>query len=257
MQALHDAGRAAGEYGALVVQAAHQHAHAGALGAEDVLLRHFAVLEHQLAGVGAAHAQLVQLLVAGEALVVALDDEGGHAARTGVDVGLGVDHVGVGVRAVGDPHLVAVEHVAVAALLGAQLHRHHVGAGIRLAHGQGADVLAGAQLGQVFLLLRLAAVLADLVDAQVGVGAVGQADRGRGAADLFHRHHVGQVAHVRCRRIPLPRSCRAGPCRRTCATCPWGTRCRGRSAPHAGPARPGRTGRPSRAACRWSRRDRS
>ncbi|CAM5412138.1 hypothetical protein SSTU70S_01591 [Stutzerimonas stutzeri] len=26
------------------------------------------------------------------------------------------------------------------------------------------------------------------------MGAVGQGDRGRGAADLFHRHHAGQVA---------------------------------------------------------------
>ncbi|MCY1535761.1 hypothetical protein D9M68_711800 [compost metagenome] len=122
----HDPGRAAGEHGTLVVQAAHQHGHATAFRTEDVFLRHLDVFEHQLAGVGAAHAQLVQLLVAGEALEVAFDDEGGHAARAGVDVGLGIDHVGVGVRAVGDPHLVAVEHVAVALLVGAQLHRYDV-----------------------------------------------------------------------------------------------------------------------------------
>ena len=28
------------------------------------------------------------------------------------------------------------------------------------------------------------------------MGAVGQADRGRGARDFLHRHDVGQVAHV-------------------------------------------------------------
>src|SRR3989344_2364976 len=76
----HDPGRAAREHGALVVQAAHQHAHAAAFRAEDVLFRYFAILEHQFAGVGAAHAQLVQLLVAVEALVVTLDDKRGHAA---------------------------------------------------------------------------------------------------------------------------------------------------------------------------------
>ena len=41
-------------------------------------------------------------------------DEGGDAARAGFEVGLGVDHQHVGIRAVGDPHLVAVEHAAVA-----------------------------------------------------------------------------------------------------------------------------------------------
>src|SRR5690606_10287649 len=45
----HAPGRAAGEHGTLVVQATHQHAHASAFGTEDVLFRHFAVLEHQFA----------------------------------------------------------------------------------------------------------------------------------------------------------------------------------------------------------------
>ncbi|MNN33131.1 hypothetical protein D3C81_1468720 [compost metagenome] len=117
--------------------------------------------------------------------------------RALVQVGLGVDHVGVGVGAVGDPGLAAVEHVVVAAFFGAQFHRDHVGAGVGLAHGQGADVFAADQLGQVLELLLMGAVAVDLVDAQVGVGAVGQRDRGRGAADFFHGHHVGQVAETR------------------------------------------------------------
>jgi hypothetical protein len=91
-------------------------------------------------------------------------------------IGLGVDHQRVGVRPVGDPHLVAVEHVAVVALFGAQLHRHHVGAGARLAHGQRAHMLAGAELRQVFRLLLPRAPAVDLVDAQIGMRAVGQAD---------------------------------------------------------------------------------
>ncbi len=116
--------------------------------------------------------------------------------RALVQVGLGVDHAGVGVRAVGDPGLAAVEHVAVAALLGAQLHGDHVGAGIGFAHGQRADVLATDQLGQVAGLLLGVAVAVDLVDAQVRMRAVGQGHRGRAAADLFHRHHMGQVAEA-------------------------------------------------------------
>ena len=79
-------------------------------------------------------------------------------------IGLAVDDHHVGAGTVGDPELGAVEHVAVALLLGAQLHRHDIGAGARLAHGQRADVLAGDELRQILALLRLGAVAADLVD---------------------------------------------------------------------------------------------
>ncbi|KAI3480412.1 hypothetical protein L1887_57426 [Cichorium endivia] len=193
---LHDAGRAAGEDHALVVQAAHQHLHAAVELAEDVLRRYLDVVEEQFAGVGTAHAQLVELVAAGEAFPVTLDDECGDAVRALVQVGLGVDHVGVGVRAVGDPGLAAVEDEMVAALFGAQLHRDHVGTGIRLAHGQGADMLAADQLGQVLELLLVAAVAVDLVDAEVGVGAVGEGHRGRPAADFLHGHDMGQVTQA-------------------------------------------------------------
>ena len=186
--------RACGEHHPLIVEAGHQHVDAVADRAQHVLLRHLAVGEHQLRGVGAAHAELVELLRRGKALEAFLDDEGGNAAAAGGAVGLGIDHQRVGDRPVGDPHLGAVEHVAVAFLVGAGAHRHHVGAGIGLRHGKRADMLAGDQLGQVFALLRLGAVAADLVDAEIGMGAIGQADRGRGARDLLHRHAMVQIA---------------------------------------------------------------
>ena len=193
---LHDAHRAPGEHGALVVEPGHQHPHALVFAAEDVLRRHLAVGEHQLPGVGAAHAQLVELLGAGEAGKIALDEKGGDAPGAGVGLGLRIDHIDVGVGAVGDPHLVAVEHETVAPALGAEFHAHHVRAGTGLAHRQGADVLAAAQPGQVPGFLFGRAVLADLVDAQVGVGAVGETHRGGGTGDLLHGHHMGQVAHT-------------------------------------------------------------
>ena len=59
---LHQAERAAGQHQALGVEAAHQHLDAVVDLAEHVLGRDLAVLEHQLAGVGAAHAELVELL---------------------------------------------------------------------------------------------------------------------------------------------------------------------------------------------------
>ena len=164
---------------------------------EDVVLRHVHVIEEQLAGVRATHAQLVELVAAAKACPFALDDERSDAMGALFQIGLGIDDVGVGVGPVGDPRLAAVEHIVVAAFVGAQFHRHHVRPGIGFAHRQGADVLAADQLGQVLGLLRRRAVTVDLVDAQIGVGTVGQRNRGRGAADLFHRHYVCQITQAR------------------------------------------------------------
>ena len=115
----------------------------------------------------------------------------------GAGVGLGVDHQHVGIGPVGDPHLGAVEHVAVAPLVGAQR------ACATTSEPAPGSLMASAptcsprdQLGQVLPLLLRRAVAADLVDAEVGVRAVGKPDRGRGAADLLHRDHVREIAHA-------------------------------------------------------------
>ncbi len=50
------------EYRAFVVEPAHQNGDAAIETAHDVLFRHFAIFEHKLAGVGAAHAHFVELL---------------------------------------------------------------------------------------------------------------------------------------------------------------------------------------------------
>src|SRR5690554_2809620 len=194
---LHEAEGAAGEDDAFVVEAAHEDFGAVAYAAEDVFFGDFAVFKHQFAGVGAAHAEFVEFLVAAEAGVVAFYDEGGDAFGAAFRVGFGVDDVGVGVWPVGDPHFVAVEDVVVAFVAGVEFHGDDVGAGVGFRHGQGADVFAADEFGQVGLLLLFGAVAVDLVDAQVGVGAVRRAYRGRGAADFFHGHYVGQVAHAR------------------------------------------------------------
>src|SRR5215469_10203399 len=55
-------------------------------------------------------------------------------------------------------------------------------------------MLAGDQLGQVFALLRLAAVAAELVDAEIGMRAIGQAD-GRGSPrNLLQRDAMLEIA---------------------------------------------------------------
>ncbi len=57
-------------------------------------------------------------------------------------------------------------------------------------------MLAAHQWRQVARFLLRRAMAMDLIDAEVGVGAVGEADRGAGAAHLLHHQHVGQIAEV-------------------------------------------------------------
>src|SRR4051794_13190399 len=58
-------------------------------------------------------------------------------------------------------------------------------------------MLAGNQLWQIFPLLRIVAVAAQLVDAEIGMGSVGQAYRGGGARNLFHGDAVLEIAETR------------------------------------------------------------
>ena len=58
-------------------------------------------------------------------------------------------------------------------------------------------MLAGNELWQITAPLLVAAVAADLVDAQVRMRAVGQADRGAGARNLLHGDAMGEIAEPR------------------------------------------------------------
>ena len=131
-----------------------------------------------------------------EPLEPVFDQKGGDAARPGIGPGLGIDDQGLRVMAVGDPQLRTVQDVAVALSVGAQPHRDDIRAGLGLAHGERTDMLARDQLRQVFALLRLAAVAPDLVDAEVRMRTVGEADRSRGAAHFLHRDAMRQIAHA-------------------------------------------------------------
>src|SRR5262245_9053700 len=58
-------------------------------------------------------------------------------------------------------------------------------------------MLAGDQLAEIAALLLVVAVAADLVDAEVGMRAVGEPDRGGGARNLLHGDAVLEVAEAR------------------------------------------------------------
>ena len=173
-----------------------EHVRALVQAAEQILRRHAALLEHQLAGVGAAHAEFVELLRGRESGEGLFDDEGGDAALARLRIGLGIDDQHIGIRAIGDPHLMARETEMIAMLRSAQLHGGNVGAGAGLGHGQGAHVCAVHQLRQIAVPLRIAAMTRELIDAEIGVRSIGEPDRAAGARDLFHDDDVRQVAQV-------------------------------------------------------------
>ena len=120
---------------------------------QEVLLRHDGVLQHDLAGDRGAQRQLALDLRRRETLRAALDDEAADHA-----VELRPHHRHVGDRRIGDPHLGAVEPEAAGDLLGARHHGARIGAVVGLGQAEAADHLAGRELRQVFLALRLAAV---------------------------------------------------------------------------------------------------
>ena len=118
-------------------------------------------------------------------------------------------------------------------------------------------MFAADQPRQVAPPLRLAAVAADLVDAEIGMRAIRQPDRGRRARDLLHRDDVLQVAHAGAAVFLLDRDAEDAEDRRTCARGPSGTRCRDRSPRRAARSHRRRKPRPCGAACRPPRRGRS
>ena len=189
--ALHDAQRAPREHNAFEIQAAHEHSDTGL--AEGILHWDPAIGKYQLAGIGATHAQFVELLRGREAGKPVLDDERGNSPGAGRRIGGRVDHDDVSVGPVRDPHLTTIEHVVVAREFGAEPHTDHVGSRVRLAHGKGAHRSTRDQIGEVTTLLRLAGVAANLVHAKVGMSRVAQANRRRSAANLFHGDHMVEI----------------------------------------------------------------
>ena len=158
--------------------------------AEQVLGRHAHVVEEQLGGVLRAQAQFLEPLAHREARHAALHQHQARALAAGGGVGLGHDDDQVGMPAVGDEGLAAVEQVAAVALLDrGGLDALQVGSGGRLAHRDRADQLAGGQLRQVLLLLRLGAVVQDVGRNDLAVQAVADAgDAGaRKLLELDHR----------------------------------------------------------------------
>jgi hypothetical protein len=111
----------------------------------------------------------------------ALDQKQAGAFGASGRVGLGHQNHQIGVPAVGDEGLAAVDQVSAVRLQhGSSLDALQVRARSGLAHGNRAHHLASGQLGQVLLLLRFGAVMQDVGRDDLAVQAV--ADAGEASA---------------------------------------------------------------------------
>ncbi len=188
--------RAAGVGQALLGKHVHQ-VEETALGiAQEVGLGHLDVVEEQLGGVLALHAQLLQVASVLEAFHAPLHQEQAHGVLVR-RIGLGGDYHHVGQQAVGDEHLGAVQLVVVALVHGGGAHAGQVGAGGRLGHRHGEDDLAADDARQQPGLLLLVAVLGDVRATQGGV----QRDHETGLVDggqfLTHDLFVAEILEPR------------------------------------------------------------
>ncbi len=136
---LRRAHRAPGDAVAGAVEAAERPLEPGDVGQQRVLAD-LDVLHHDLAGDRRAQRELAADLRRRQALHALLQDEA--ADLVVVRRRLRPDDEDVGDRRVRDPHLRAVEPVAVGGLLGARLHAARIGAGIGLGQAEAADPFA-------------------------------------------------------------------------------------------------------------------
>ena len=146
-----DAGRHRGDAGARAVERHHRDLEALVLLADQVVERDLDLGEGDRRGVRGALAHLVLVLVDDHAGVTR-DDEARDAAVPGLLVGLRVDRVPVGVLAVGDEALGAVDDPLVALAGGGRLHPGDVRAGVGLGQAERGEQRRLGQPAEVLLL---------------------------------------------------------------------------------------------------------
>ena len=180
---------------ALVGQVAHELVEALAFApAQQRVLRHGHVVEEKLRGVLGLHAHLVEHAAHAKARAVpGLHDEDGGAARALGRVGLADHEDQAGQQAVGDEGLAAVDAVAAVPEFCARAHALQVRARAGLGHGDGAHQLAACHGGQVLALLRLGAVVEQVVGHD-GMHGVAHAREGAARHLLVDHGLVAEVA---------------------------------------------------------------
>ena len=100
----------------------------------------------------------------------------------------------IGVLAVADEGLRAVQHIAVAVPDRARAHALQVGAGAGLGHGDGADQFAGGEPRQPAPLLLLGAVMQDVGRDDAGMERAAEGVEAGEAERTIDRDLVGEAA---------------------------------------------------------------
>ena len=192
---LHRAETHRGDRDATTVENVQELLEAHAARAEQVALGYEHVSERQLARVGGVPANLVQrraLRVARRAVVNDDRRDLVLACTHGDRHALG--DVGTGVR---DEHLGAVDAPLAVLELGMRARIARIGAGLGLGQSEGRKALAGDELGQPLLFLRIRAVQVDRHRAERRVRGNGDTDRGIDARQLFDSDCVEQRVATR------------------------------------------------------------
>ena len=125
---------------------------------------------------------------------VGLDDEA--ADQVVLVLHFRPDDGDVGDGAGGDPHLLAVQDVLVAVFAGAGAHGRRIRAGVGLGQAEAAKNFAQRHLGQVFLLLFLAAEGVDGIHAQPRLHADERAHAAVAALQLLGHQAVLHARHA-------------------------------------------------------------
>ena len=112
-------------------------------------------------------------------------------------VGRGDHHGNIGVVAIGDEGLVAIQHIAVAFFHGGGARIAGVRARSGLGQSPRGQPLAAGQLRDVFLLLRLVSGEKDVVGAQRVVRRNDDADRAVHSREFFNRQNIIDIAETR------------------------------------------------------------
>ena len=180
-------GRAHRHDQALLGQLLHQVPEAHVLLAQQVAHGHLDVVKEKFGGVLSHQADLFELAAFAEPRCALFHHDQRHALGAQIGRGLADHDHDLGIDAVGDEGLGAVDDVVVAFALGGGAHGFEVAARAGLGHGDGADHFTGGHLGQPAVALLLVAVSVDVGRHDVRVQRKTQC-RGVGAAHFLDQH---------------------------------------------------------------------
>ena len=139
------------------------------------------------------HADLVEIAPPPEALhLLGLDHDNRYAFGTGVHICLGNNKHDIGVLAVCDECLLAIDDVITALAPRSSAHRLQIRSRARLSHCDSADQFSRCHFGKPFELLRFGAISEQIMRNDIRMDAVARAEATTKTepADFFRDHNI-------------------------------------------------------------------